>query len=72
MEQMSWKARAVLASWCAGVVLVFLKAFHVVEWPWVWVTAPIWVPFAAIYALLLVFALFMLLARFLKWISENL
>lgn len=72
MEKLSGKAKALLGIWSAGIVLVFLKAANVIEWPWVWVTAPLWGPFAVFYALLLLTALFMLLARALRWISEHL
>ncbi len=27
-----------------GIVFVILKLTHVVSWPWIWVTAPFWIP----------------------------
>lgn len=71
-ERLSWKAKAVVALWVAGILLALLKALRVIDWPWLWVTAPIWGPFAIVYALLLIVALFMGCARFLQWVSRNL
>lgn len=35
---------------CFTLVIVFvaLKLFKVVDWPWVWVLAPIWLPYAIV------------------------
>lgn len=37
---------------CVGVVFIVLKLIGVIDWPWIWVLAPIWIPLAA--ALLIV------------------
>ncbi|MBP3884929.1 MAG: hypothetical protein J6D54_08350 [Olsenella sp.] len=29
-----------------GVAFVILKLCHVIDWPWLWVLAPFWVPLA--------------------------
>jgi hypothetical protein len=42
-----------------GVVFVTLKLCGVINWPWVWVTAPFWGPVALVCALLVAFAVFM-------------
>jgi hypothetical protein len=47
-----------------GVAFVVLKLCHVIEWPWLWVLAPFWVPFAivaSVIAVLGVVWLFLLL-----------
>lgn len=53
-----------------GVAFVILKLCHVIEWPWVWVTAPFWVPVAIILAILLVLAILKGLVRLTKWIGK--
>lgn len=27
------------------VAFIVLKLCHVIEWPWIWVLAPLWIPF---------------------------
>lgn len=29
-----------------GVAFVILRLCHVIAWPWLWVLAPFWIPFA--------------------------
>lgn len=36
-----------------GIVFIVLKLVGVISWPWIWVLAPLWIPFA----LVLVFGL---------------
>lgn len=69
-----WKpeAKALLVFWIAGLALVILKAARIIDWPWLWVTAPIWMPVAGFFALLVIAAATMALARFLAWIARNL
>lgn len=38
-----------------GVAFVILKLCKVIAWPWVWVLAPIWIPYAIILILFLVY-----------------
>ena len=36
-------------SWFApvlGLIFVTLKLTNVIDWPWLWVLAPFWIPFA--------------------------
>lgn len=35
-----------------GVALVILKLIGIITWPWLWVLAPFWVPFAIVAALI--------------------
>lgn len=37
-----------------GVLFIGLKLGHVIDWPWLWVLAPFWIPIALVLALLLV------------------
>lgn len=32
------------------LVLLFLKVTHVIDWSWWWITAPLWLPYAIIFA----------------------
>lgn len=31
-----------------GIAFVILKLCHVIDWPWIWVTAPFWIPLAVV------------------------
>lgn len=53
-----------------GVAFVILKLCHVIEWPWIWVLAPFWVPVAIVVAILLVLAILKGLVRLTKWIEK--
>lgn len=53
-----------------GVAFVILKLCHVIEWPWIWVTTPFWVPIAIVLAILLVLAVLKGLVRLTKWIGK--
>lgn len=52
-----------------GVAFVILKLCHVIEWPWIWVLAPFWVPVAIVLAILLVLVILKGLVRLTKWIG---
>ena len=36
------------------VVFLFLKVFEVINWDWLWVLSPVWIPYAAVIGILLV------------------
>lgn len=40
-----------------GVLFIGLKLGHVIDWPWLWVLSPFWIPLGLILALLLIAAL---------------
>lgn len=40
-----------------GVLFVGLKLTGFIDWPWLWVLAPFWIPLAILLAILLVFAI---------------
>ena len=44
----SGEAKGIGVCGLLGVAFVILKLCHVIEWPWVWVTAPFWGPVAAV------------------------
>lgn len=45
-----------------GVAFVVLKLIGIIEWSWLWVTAPFWIPFAFILSILILYLLFMVIA----------
>jgi hypothetical protein len=44
------------------IVLVLLKAYDKIDWPWLWVFAPIWIPAGVALAILAVMAVIVLVA----------
>jgi hypothetical protein len=40
-----------------GVAFVVLKLTHTIDWPWIWVLAPFWMPLAIVLFVLVIFAL---------------
>lgn len=47
----------VSASTVLGIVFVVLKLVGVIDWSWVWVLAPFWIPAALFFIVLLVFVI---------------
>ena len=45
-----------------GVAFIVLKLCHVIEWAWIWVLAPIWIPFALLTLLLFIVEIIALFA----------
>jgi len=41
-----------------GIVFIVLKLTGVITWSWLWVTAPLWIPFAIIIFLFTIFVVF--------------
>lgn len=35
-----------------AIVFIVLKLIDVIQWSWVWVLAPIWIPFVAVFAVI--------------------
>jgi len=48
-----------------GIVFIVLKLLHVIEWSWFWVLAPLWMPFALVLLLVLLYFLFI------KWLIHR-
>lgn len=34
------------------VILAVLKLTHVIDWSWVWITSPLWIPFALVFSVI--------------------
>jgi hypothetical protein len=43
-----------------GVAFVVLKLTGVITWPWIWVLAPFWIPFAIAIIFLVIFFVWLL------------
>lgn len=50
-----------------GIAFVVLKLLHVIEWSWIWVLAPFWIPVA----LVLAFAIIALIVVGLVYLKNN-
>ncbi len=48
------------------IVFIILKLCGVIAWPWMWVTAPFWIPLAIVLGLLVIAGLFLLVTKMLK------
>lgn len=46
-----------------GVLFVGLKLTGVIDWPWLWVLAPFWIPVAILLTILLVLAAIWVIAK---------
>lgn len=69
-EPLNTPAKVLGACFITGLVLCILKATRVVDWSWFVVTAPIWGPFALLFAALCALAVLMLAAKALKRLNE--
>lgn len=49
-----------------GIAFIILKLCHVIEWAWVWVLAPIWIPWALAFVILAVMTVIVLIESLLK------
>ena len=46
-----------MGSWFTGllaIVFITLKLMNIINWPWIWVLAPIWIPVALVLIILLI------------------
>ena len=50
-----------------GIAFVVLKLLHVIEWSWIWILAPFWIPVA----LVLAFAIITLIVVGLVYLKNN-
>lgn len=44
-----------------AIVFIVLKLCHVIEWSWLWVLAPLWIPFAIVIVVLIIVAIIMII-----------
>ena len=49
-------------SFMLGLAFIILKLCHVIEWAWIWVLAPFWVPFILIALIFFIITVIILLA----------
>jgi membrane protein YdbS with pleckstrin-like domain len=48
MSKKSHKLLAIYSCFCIlGIIFILLKIFGAITWPWIWTTAPIWMPLAS-------------------------
>ena len=43
------------------VVFIVLKLCHVIDWPWIWVLAPLWITVAVVAIIMIIFGIILLL-----------
>ena len=44
-----------------AIAFIILKLTHVINWSWLWVLSPIWIPFAILAVMLLIFGIVVLI-----------
>ena len=54
-----------------GVLFLGLKLTGHIDWPWVWVLAPFWIPLAVVTTVFVFAALFFAFAAFCGLMAEN-
>jgi len=45
-----------------AIVFIVLKLCHIIEWSWLWVLSPLWIPFTIVLVILIVILLVMLIS----------
>jgi len=54
------------------IILIILKLSGVIHWSWLWVIAPIWIPYAIIFGVWIIIALFGISFFITKGVSKKL
>ena len=54
-----------------GIVFIILKLTGVIDWSWLWVLSPFWIPFAVVGLVIVFFGGIMLLATIVTAIVER-
>lgn len=54
-----------------GVVFVVLKLTGHIDWSWMWVTAPFWIPFAVVVVVLAVLGITYAAISFLQYLEKK-
>ena len=62
-ESIEYRGQGVSALSLLGVAFVILKLTGVIDWAWIWVLAPFWIPWAIILGILLVVGLVVLAVK---------
>ena len=52
-----------------GIVFIVLKLCNVIDWAWVWVLAPIWIPLAIIGIILIVWLIIVIVLAIITMIA---
>ena len=71
MNKLNTGAKILGACFLSGLVLCAMRVAKVINWDWFIVTAPIWGPFALLFAALSALAILTAAARVLKWLAES-
>lgn len=54
-----------------GITFIVLKLCKVINWPWLWVLSPFWIPWAIVIAAFLLSLLLMLIGGFCIWLGTK-
>jgi hypothetical protein len=52
-------------------IFLVLKLTHVIDWSWLWVTAPLWIPLAIVGIVLVVAGFLWAAGGFFEWVSKS-
>ena len=71
MNEVNNAGKGLIATVLAGIILMFLKLMHYIEWSWFWVTIPFWGPIALVTIALILLIALKALAKVLAWIVKR-
>lgn len=71
MNEVNNAGKGLIATVLAGIILMFLKLMHYIEWSWLWVTIPFWGPIALVTIALILLIALKALAKVLAWIVKR-
>ena len=54
-----------------AVAFIVLKLCGVIDWAWIWVLAPVWIPFALVFAIIVVMFVVAFIITIVKRISDR-
>ncbi len=58
-------------SFIVGIVFVTLKLTNLLDWSWVWVLSPFWIPFALFFGVFLLVILAMIIGALISGFFRN-
>lgn len=47
---------------CLFIIFLVLKLTNIIDWAWIWICAPIWIPLALVVGFLVIYFLILLIA----------
>jgi len=53
------------------ILFIGLKLTHVIDWTWIWVLSPLWIPFAFVLALIAICFFGVFMAEVFKQVSDR-